>query len=155
MPTPHVLTHSSSMFGLLQVALKCADIGHLACPRAVHRRWVKCLEEELFRQGDQERSNGLPISPLMDRHKAGITKSQTGFFDIVALPMYQSFVQVRGRRKGSAWWVVKGGRGEDASSCRACVGDGKWTGGQQGGGTHWESERGREGRTHGAHTCSR
>jgi hypothetical protein len=66
---------------------------------------VKCLEEELFRQGDQERNNGLPISPLMDRHKAGITKSQTGFFDIVALPMYQSFVQVRGRRQGGGWWV--------------------------------------------------
>ena len=31
---------------------------------------------------------GQPISPLMDRTKGGVTKSQTGFFNIVAMPMY-------------------------------------------------------------------
>ena len=42
-------------------------------------KWVKRLEEEMFRQGDQERVHNLPISPLMDRLKGqGITKSQTG-----------------------------------------------------------------------------
>jgi hypothetical protein len=44
--------------------------------------------KEMFRQGDRERALGLPISPLMDRAKGGVTKSQTGFFSIVALPMY-------------------------------------------------------------------
>ena len=38
-----------------------------------------------------ERRSNLPISPLMDRTKGGITKSQPGFFSIVALPLYQSF----------------------------------------------------------------
>ena len=62
-----------------QMALKWADIGHLASPREVHLRWVHRLEEEMFKQGDMERVNGLPISPLMDRLKGqGITKSQTG-----------------------------------------------------------------------------
>ncbi|GAX85763.1 hypothetical protein CEUSTIGMA_g13178.t1 [Chlamydomonas eustigma] len=76
---------------VLQMALKWADIGHLASPREVHLRWVKRLEEEMFRQGDKERAHGLPISPLMDRRKGqGITKSQTGFFNFVALPMYRS-----------------------------------------------------------------
>jgi hypothetical protein len=28
-----------------QVALKCADLGHLASPRTVHRKWVHLLEE--------------------------------------------------------------------------------------------------------------
>ena len=60
------------------MALKWADIGHLASPLDVHLRWVKRLEEEMFRQGDQERVHGLPISPLMDRFGQGITKSQTG-----------------------------------------------------------------------------
>lgn len=32
--------------------------------------------QELFRQGDQERELGQSISPLMDRSKTGITKSQ-------------------------------------------------------------------------------
>lgn len=59
-----------------QVALKCADLGHLASPRPVHRKWVCFLEEEFFRQGDSEKENQLSVSPLMDRDKNGITKSQ-------------------------------------------------------------------------------
>jgi hypothetical protein len=34
------------------------------------------LEEEFFRQGDRERELGLPISPLFDRAKQGVGKSQ-------------------------------------------------------------------------------
>lgn len=60
------------------MALKCADLGHLASPRVVHKKWVQHLEEEFFRQGDREKQNGLTVSPLMDRDKNGITKSQVG-----------------------------------------------------------------------------
>ncbi|KAF5830629.1 hypothetical protein DUNSADRAFT_14253 [Dunaliella salina] len=63
---------------VLQVALKCADLGHLSAPRKVHRTWVQYLEEEFFRQGDREKANELTVSPLMDREKNGITKSQVG-----------------------------------------------------------------------------
>lgn len=59
-----------------QVALKCADLGHLAGSLSVHQRWLAGLEEEFFRQGDREKAAGLPVSPLMDRGKQGITKSQ-------------------------------------------------------------------------------
>ena len=40
-------------------------------------------------QGDRERQLGLPISPLSDRSKpeAGVTKSQAGFYEFIALPM--------------------------------------------------------------------
>ena len=75
-----------------QVALKCSDLGHLASIEKVHRKWVEVLEEEMFRQGDRERELGYPISPLMNRDKGGITKSQPGFFDFVALPLFTSFV---------------------------------------------------------------
>ena len=62
---------------ILQIALKCADLGHLAAPQAVHTRWVDLLAEEFFQQGDKERKNGMKISPLMDRNvTAGISKSQ-------------------------------------------------------------------------------
>ena len=44
--------------------------------------------QEMFRQGDRERELGQPISPLMDRTKGGVTKSQTGFFKVVALPQF-------------------------------------------------------------------
>ena len=42
----------------------------------------------MFYQGDRERALGQSVSPLMGRTKGGVTKSQTGFFNIVALPMY-------------------------------------------------------------------
>ncbi|KAF5833462.1 hypothetical protein DUNSADRAFT_10217 [Dunaliella salina] len=74
---------------VLQMALKCADLGHLTHVRDVHRRWVLLLEEEMFRQGDAEKAHGLPASPLMDRAKGGISKSQAGFFSIVVLPQLE------------------------------------------------------------------
>ena len=36
------------------------------------------MEEEMFQQGDLEKERGYPVSPLMDRDKGGITKSQPG-----------------------------------------------------------------------------
>ena len=36
----------------MQVALKCADIGHLAATPDVHKRWALLLEEEFFIQVD-------------------------------------------------------------------------------------------------------
>ena len=48
--------------------------------------------QEMFLQGDRERALEHPVSPLMDRTKGGVTKSQTGFFNIVATPMYKAFV---------------------------------------------------------------
>jgi hypothetical protein len=74
-----------------QIAFKCADLGHVAEGLDVHLRWVAALEEEFFRQGDRERGAGLPVSPLFDRSKPGITKSQVGFFDVVALPLFKAF----------------------------------------------------------------
>jgi len=79
---------------VLQVSLKVADLGHLTHLWEVHKRWVEMLEEEVFRQGDAEKERGLPVSPLMDRSKAGISKSQGGFFSIVVLPQLQSFCRV-------------------------------------------------------------
>ena len=32
----------------LQIALKCSDIGHLSCPRALHQRWTAQLREEFL-----------------------------------------------------------------------------------------------------------
>lgn len=76
----------------LQVCLKCADIGHCYCESNVHLRWVQKLEQEFFAQGDREEEFGaVAKSPLMDREKAGITKSQVGFFKIVVVPLFASF----------------------------------------------------------------
>ena len=44
---------------------------------------------QMFRQGDLEKERGYPISPLMDRSKQGITKSQPGFFNFMVIPLFK------------------------------------------------------------------
>jgi cAMP-specific phosphodiesterase 4/calcium/calmodulin-dependent 3',5'-cyclic nucleotide phosphodiesterase len=79
---------------LLQMAMKCADLGHLALGYDVHRKWVERLEQEFFAQGDREKSLGLSASFLMDRDKPGCSQTQVSFFQLVALPLFQSLVDV-------------------------------------------------------------
>ncbi|KAG2436288.1 hypothetical protein HXX76_006599 [Chlamydomonas incerta] len=86
MPAPVPVDETERLL-TLQVALKVADIGHLGESLPVHERWLGVLEEEFFSQGDRERALGLPISPLFDRAKQGVSKSQVGFYDFVALPL--------------------------------------------------------------------
>jgi len=78
---------------LLQVAMKCADIGHLALEWTNHVQWVGRLEAEFFAQGDREQALGLPISFLMDRTKPGLSETQTGFFDFMVLPLFRALVR--------------------------------------------------------------
>jgi len=74
---------------VLQLALKCADLGHLSLSWTSHMRWVQRLEEEFFAQGDAEEKLGMPeISFLMDRKKQGASDTQVGFFDFVVLPIF-------------------------------------------------------------------
>jgi hypothetical protein len=77
----------------LQMVLKCADVGHLSLQWSDHLHWVNLLEEEFFAQGDKEKGLSLEVSFLMDRDKPGVTKTQIGFFDYVALPLYQTLVK--------------------------------------------------------------
>lgn len=78
---------------ILQVALKCADLGHLTMPWDLHLQWVQRLEKEFFAQGDMEKQMGLSISFLMDRGKPGVSESQQGFFDFVVLPLFTKFAR--------------------------------------------------------------
>ena len=78
----------------LQMLVKIADLGHLASPHKVHRKWVALLEEELFRQGDMEREKNMTVSNFMDRKHEGISTSQCAFFEVIALPTFEAFAHV-------------------------------------------------------------
>jgi hypothetical protein len=45
----------------------------------IHLKWLAALQEEMFRQGDQEKALRLTTSPLCDRETMGITQSQVRF----------------------------------------------------------------------------
>uniref|UniRef100_A0A7S2FUT2 PDEase domain-containing protein n=1 Tax=Alexandrium andersonii TaxID=327968 RepID=A0A7S2FUT2_9DINO len=78
---------------VLRVAMKCADLGHLALEWDTHVTWVRCLEVEFFKQGDLELERGLSVSFLMDRHRPGASDTQVGFFDFVVLPLFRVLIQ--------------------------------------------------------------
>jgi len=78
---------------LLKMAMKCADLGHVATEWDSHVLWVERLEAEFFAQGDQEKAMGMPVSFLMDRSKGGPSSDQVGFFDFCVVPLLGSFAR--------------------------------------------------------------
>jgi hypothetical protein len=64
------------MVGVLQMALKIAELGHYVASPAACQYWMAALEEEMFQQGDAELAGKLHVSPLCDRTKAGISSAQ-------------------------------------------------------------------------------
>jgi cAMP-specific phosphodiesterase 4 len=82
---------------LLQIAIKCSDIGHCSKARPLHLKWTKLIVEEMFRQGDKERERGDQISSFCDRTSADTSKNQIGFFEFVILPWWRALWQLDGR----------------------------------------------------------
>lgn len=77
---------------LLRVIIKCADISNVTRPFDVAKRWAALCLEEFSSQGDKEKENNLPISPLMDRDKLNIPKSQIDFTDFIVSPLFKNLV---------------------------------------------------------------
>jgi hypothetical protein len=73
-------TSEKSRLSLLKMALKCADLGHSAKVLPLHEKWTLRITEEFYRQGDDERKAGIPISPFMDRSKANVPQSQVSSY---------------------------------------------------------------------------
>lgn len=66
--------------------LHCADICHPAKEWSVHKKWTDRVMDEFFQQGDAEKAQGLPFSPLCDRNTTVIPESQVGFISIILSP---------------------------------------------------------------------
>ena len=54
----------------------CTVLRHRALNPEINLGIRRQPSQEMFRQGDRERAAGLPLSSLMDRQKAGITRLQ-------------------------------------------------------------------------------
>ena len=74
--------------------LKISDISHPARSLDAHLEWSKRIQQEFFRQGDNERELGLTISPLCDSKAVSQRKSQMGFIQFVVRPLMKQFLQV-------------------------------------------------------------
>ncbi|XP_064382236.1 high affinity 3',5'-cyclic-AMP phosphodiesterase 7A-like [Halichondria panicea] len=79
---------------ILMIAIKAADISNPTRSLPISRAWSEHIMEEFFRQGDNERSMKLPISFMCDRTTTAIPKSQSGFFEYVALPLFKAWSKI-------------------------------------------------------------
>ena len=79
---------------LLNYLIHMADLGHNCKKFEISIEWIKLLTEEFWRQGDQERAKGLPISFLCDRQKIDVPASQVGFLRGFILSSFDCLVAI-------------------------------------------------------------
>ena len=85
---------SSNLTDILHALLHCADLGNPAKPRDIAIQWSRRLEEECYRQGDEERKLGFEISHMCDRQNPIFEKNQYSFLTFVALPLWESWAEL-------------------------------------------------------------
>jgi hypothetical protein len=61
---------------LLTMAVKCSDVNNPCKPLDMSKVWTEMVMEEFFRQGDEEKRLGIPVSVFYDREKTEIAKCQ-------------------------------------------------------------------------------
>ncbi|KAH6570308.1 hypothetical protein BASA60_007797 [Batrachochytrium salamandrivorans] len=84
----------------MEIAIKCGDINNAAKSLPLCTQWAANIMEEFFKQGDEERKRGLPISMFMDRQTTVISKCQVGFIDYIVLPLYEVWDQYMNEERG-------------------------------------------------------
>lgn len=73
---------------IINFLIHTADISHNSKDYKISYRWTYHLMDEFWKQGDLERSSGLPISFLCDRTTADVPKSQIGFIKGIIIPIF-------------------------------------------------------------------
>ncbi|KAJ3285755.1 High affinity cAMP-specific 3',5'-cyclic phosphodiesterase 7A [Blyttiomyces sp. JEL0837] len=76
---------------ILNIAIKCADVNNPAKPSESCRHWTELIMEEFFRQGDDEKKKGVPVSMFMNRETTDIPKCQIGFIDFIVHPLFEAW----------------------------------------------------------------
>jgi hypothetical protein len=71
-----MLENQENRVAVLEIAIKCSDLNNPAKTPELASKWVDCIMEEFYRQGDCEKSLGMPVSQFMDRSNANIPKCQ-------------------------------------------------------------------------------
>lgn len=80
--------NEANVWQILLFLLHLADISGQAKPGKLRDEWGDRVYAEFFKQGDQERSMGMPISYLCDRTTVKVADSQVGFLKFVVEPAF-------------------------------------------------------------------
>ncbi|KAM3656728.1 3',5'-cyclic-AMP phosphodiesterase 4C isoform 1-T1 [Ammospiza maritima maritima] len=89
-----LLDNYSDRIQVLQNMVHCADLSNPTKPLELYRQWTDRIMVEFFHQGDREREKGMEISPMCDKHTASVEKSQVGFIDFIAHPLWETWADL-------------------------------------------------------------
>ncbi|NXQ25213.1 PDE4C phosphodiesterase, partial [Alaudala cheleensis] len=89
-----LLDNYSDRIQVLQNMVHCADLSNPTKPLELYRQWTDRIMVEFFQQGDREREKGMEISPMCDKHTASVEKSQVGFIDFIAHPLWETWADL-------------------------------------------------------------
>jgi hypothetical protein len=64
----------------LNITIKCADVNAPTKLLLQARQWAECVMQEFFKQGDEEKKRGIPLSGFMDRNTVNIPKAQLVYY---------------------------------------------------------------------------
>lgn len=81
---------------VLQMALKCADLGNPCRPWLISRVWSNLICDEFYKMGQIEKQLGIPLTPICQRENTSIAGIQTDFFKFIVLPLldlWHNFLQ--------------------------------------------------------------
>jgi len=92
----------AAMTSLTVMVLHAADISNPSKPTDLSDQWTDLLKEEFFRQGDEEKRLGLPVSPLCDRGGANFASSQVGFIKLIVHPTFEAIEKQAPLSQGNA-----------------------------------------------------
>uniref|UniRef100_A0A8C5F1N9 Phosphodiesterase n=1 Tax=Gopherus evgoodei TaxID=1825980 RepID=A0A8C5F1N9_9SAUR len=89
-----LLDNYSDRIQVLQNMVHCADLSNPTKPLELYRKWTDRIMVEFFHQGDREREKGMEISPMCDKLSASVEKSQVGFIDYIAHPLWETWADL-------------------------------------------------------------
>jgi hypothetical protein len=75
---------------LIVTILHAADLSNACKQWRICKRWCDLMQEEYFKQGDEETKHTLPQSPYMIRSTANMPKMMLNMIDYVVYPLYST-----------------------------------------------------------------
>ena len=81
---------------VMQLLLKCADLGNVVRPLEMADAWGKRIMEEFYQQGEKELALGLPLTTFPNRKNFDyiFARHQNGFLVNVVKPLFETFTQL-------------------------------------------------------------
>jgi hypothetical protein len=89
----------------MQTLLHTADLGNPCKPWKIHIQWTHAIVAEFFSQGDLERSEGKPISPMCDRNENCGRSSQKNFIKFFVRPLFVLCGEVTARNPPPSFFL--------------------------------------------------